>query len=256
MRQHFAYCAPLNCLAPALLYRNRASTASAGRRGWPWSNPVKPERFPPVRPGLPRSCHLFNSWIVWYAFTVSADRALRFRLDPKTRRLLDRLRDERHVNISSWARKHILSALRVEFPDEFQDHEERPEQTAGETPEPHRPIPGWKPRKIGNDEAGRDVWGAALQGPEVRNLVRAARAVIAERVGRGIATPAERLTVAALDEMPDEDDDDAVRAWAPSAAFRDAVRLSALATLALYVGIVETLADDAARDDGGGETMH
>ena len=40
---------------------------------------------------------------------------------------------------------------------------------------------------------------------------------------------------------------DAVRAWAPSAAFRDAVRSSALATLELYVGIVEALAD---------ETMH
>ena len=91
--------------------------------------------------------------------------------------------------------------------------------------------------------------------PEFRNLVRAARAVIAERVGRGSATPDEHLAVAALDEMPDEDDDDAVRAWAPSAAFRDAVRSSALATLALYVGIVETLADEADRDDGG-ETMH
>ena len=32
---------------------------------------------------------------------------------------------------------------------------------------------------------------------------------------------------------------DAVPAWAPSAAFRDAVRSSALATLELYVGIVE-----------------
>ena len=92
--------------------------------------------------------------------------------------------------------------------------------------------------------------------PEFRNLVRAARAVIAERVGRGIATPAERLAVAALDEMPDEDDDDAVRAWAPSAAFRDAVRSSVLATLVLYAGIVETLADEADRDGGGGETMH
>ena len=90
--------------------------------------------------------------------------------------------------------------------------------------------------------------------PEFRNLVRAARAGIAGRVGRGIATPAERLAGAALDEMPDEDDDDAVRAWAPSAAFRDAVRSSVLATLALYAGIVETLADD--RDGGGGETMH
>ena len=56
--------------------------------------------------------------------------------------------------------------------------------------------------------------------------------------------------------MPDEDDDDAVRAWAPSAAFRDAVRSSVLATLALYAGIVETLADEAGRDGGDGETMH
>ena len=95
-----------------------------------------------------------------------------------------------------------------------------------------------------------------LHDPEFQTRVRAARAVIAERVGRGIATSAERLAVAALDEMPDEDDDAAVRAWAPSAAFRDAVRSSALATLALYVGIVETLADEVDRDDGGGETMH
>ena len=54
--------------------------------------------------------------------------------------------------------------------------------------------------------------------------------------------------------MPDEDDPDAVRAWAPSAAGRDAARSPALATPALYVGIVETPADEADRD--GGETMH
>ena len=94
-----------------------------------------------------------------------------------------------------------------------------------------------------------------LHDPEFRKLVRAARAVIAERVRRGIATPAERLAVVALDEMPDEDDAAAVRAWVPSAAFRDAVRSSTLATLALYAGIVETLADEADQD-GGGETMH
>ena len=72
------------------------------------------------------------------------------------------------------------------------------------------------------------------------------------------ATPAgERLAVAALDEMPDEDDPAAVRAWAPSAAFRDAVRSVVLGTLELYVGIVEALADEADREDGDdGETMH
>ena len=75
-----------------------------------------------------------------------------------------------------------------------------------------------------------------LHDPEFRTRVQAARTLIAERVRRGVATPAEHL------------------AWAPSAAFREAVRSAALATLALYVGIVETLADEADRDDG--ETMH
>ena len=84
--------------------------------------------------------------------------------------------------------------------------------------------------------------------PEFRSLVRATRAVIAERVHRGVASPPERLAVAALDEMPDEDDPAAVRAWAPSAAFRDAVRSVVLATLALYLGIVESLADEADRE--------
>lgn len=93
-----------------------------------------------------------------------------------------------------------------------------------------------------------------LHDPGFRSRVQAARALVAERVRRGVATPAEHLAVAVLDEMPDEDDPDALRAWAPSAAFREAVRSAALATLAIYVGIVETLADEADRDDG--ETMH
>ena len=96
-----------------------------------------------------------------------------------------------------------------------------------------------------------------LDDPEFRTRVQAARALIAERVRRGVATPAEHLAVVVLDEMPDEDDPAAVRAWTPSAAFREAVRSAALATLALYVGIVETLADETNRDDGDdGETMH
>ena len=60
-----------------------------------------------------------------------------------------------------------------------------------------------------------------------------------------------------LHPRPDEDDPAAVRAWAPSAAFRDAVRSVVLATLAQYLGIIETLADEADREDvDNGETMH
>lgn len=99
---------------------------------------------------------------------MKAEPAFRFRLDSKTRRLLDRLRDERHINISAWARKHIRNALRAEFPEEFHDQEDRPEETDGETPEPQQPIPGWRPRKVSKD--GKDEWCAALTGPEVARL--------------------------------------------------------------------------------------
>ena len=78
---------------------------------------------------------------------------------------------------------------------------------------------------------------------------------IVERVRRGAATSAERLSVAALDEMPDEDGPDAVRATCPrpcsgtQSAHRRARRWSS------HVGIVEALADEADRGRGG-ETMH
>ena len=106
---------------------------------------------------------------MWYVFTVTAEPALRFRLDPKTRRVLDRLRDERHVNISSWARKHIQDALRAEFPDEFPEAADETPETP--TPEPlPLPIPGWRPRKIDEGKAGKDEWGAALKEPDVAQL--------------------------------------------------------------------------------------
>ena len=61
----------------------------------------------------------------------------------------------------------------------------------------------------------------------------------------------------ALAEQPDEGDEAAVRAWQPTAQFRAAVRLVAMATLAHYVGVVEALADEADRDDdSAGETVH
>ncbi|MCY4507094.1 MAG: hypothetical protein OXG35_09065 [Acidobacteria bacterium] len=85
-----------------------------------------------------------------------------------------------------------------------------------------------------------------LHHPEFRTRVQEARAFIAERVRRGTATPAEHLAGDVLDEMPGQDDAGAVRAWA--------LRSTAVATLARYVGIVETFADEVSQDDG--ETMH
>ena len=100
------------------------------------------------------------------------------------------------------------------------------------------------PLPAGLDEPEEES-GASLEtfGPdqfhhtEFWNVVRAARDVIAERVRGGGATAAERLTVAARDEMPDEDGPDAVRGGRP--------RLRS---------VVEALADETNR--ARGETMH
>ena len=90
---------------------------------------------------------------------------------------------------------------------------------------------------------------------KLKRTTRAGRDARSDTLRR--PTPAEHLTVAGLDEMHDEDNPYAVRAWAPSAAFREAICSAAFANLALYVGIVETLADEADRDNGAaGETMH
>ena len=62
---------------------------------------------------------------------MQTETAVRFRITPKTRKLLDRLRDEEDINVSAWVRRHIENALRVRFPEEFQDREDRPEETAG-----------------------------------------------------------------------------------------------------------------------------
>ena len=101
---------------------------------------------------------------------METETAFRFRVDPHTRQLLDRLRDERHINTSSWAREHIRKALQVEFPDEFP--QETPAETPEpQTPEPKQPIAGWKPRKVdGKEGGGKEVWGAALTGPKVAQL--------------------------------------------------------------------------------------
>ena len=112
---------------------------------------------------------------------MQTETAVRFRVTPTMRRLLDRLRDEEDINVSAWVRRHIENALRVRFPEEFQVQEDR---SAGETPEPQQPITGWKPRKVGEDEAGKVVWGAALQGPDVARLPDELRGI------RIVVTPA------------------------------------------------------------------
>ena len=94
--------------------------------------------------------------------------AVRFRVDPQTRRRLDRLRTEKAINVSAWLRLLVQQGLDHEFPD---DVAEQPEPEPVETPEPPRPDPaktpieGWKPRRLPGGE-----WGAVLTGPDVAEL--------------------------------------------------------------------------------------
>ena len=96
--------------------------------------------------------------------------AVRFRVDPQTRRRLDRLRTEKAINVSAWLRLLVQQGLDHEFPDDIAD-EPNPEPVPVETPEPPRPDPaktpieGWKPRRLPGGE-----WGAVLTGPDVAEL--------------------------------------------------------------------------------------
>ena len=73
------------------------------------------------------------------------------RIEPELRDRLARLRDERHVNVSAWARDVIAAALDRELPADL----EAPRR---------QPLAGWKPCKLGNG------WGAVLDGPGVAEV--------------------------------------------------------------------------------------
>ena len=75
---------------------------------------------------------------------MDTEAAVHFRVDPKTRRLLDRLREERHFNISSWARELLRKGLQEQFPEEFPEETPEalePDPTSIETPEALEPDP-------------------------------------------------------------------------------------------------------------------
>ena len=101
---------------------------------------------------------------------MPAEPAVRFRVDPLTRRRLDRLRTEKDINVSAWLRRLVQHGLDQEFPDDVADE---PEPLPVETPatplpkpDPAKaPIEGWKPRRLPGGE-----WGAVLSGPNVAEL--------------------------------------------------------------------------------------
>ena len=79
-------------------------------------------------------------------------------IEPERRARLARLRDERHVNPSAWARGVIAAALDRELPPDL------------EAPKA-QPLAGWRPCKLG------DGWGAVLEGPAVAALAEDPRGI-------------------------------------------------------------------------------
>ena len=77
---------------------------------------------------------------------MQAETTVRLRVDPEMRRLLDRLRDEKDINVSAWVRRQLRAALEREFPGAETTEPLESETTPGaEAPEPDTtPIAGWK----------------------------------------------------------------------------------------------------------------
>ena len=98
---------------------------------------------------------------------MQAETTVRFRVDPEMRRLLDRLRDEKDINVSAWVRRQLRAALEREFPPAETTEPLESETTPGaEAPVPDTtPIAGWKPRRLPGGK-----WGAGLEGERVAGL--------------------------------------------------------------------------------------
>ena len=99
---------------------------------------------------------------------MPTETAVRFRVDPQTRRRLDRLRTEKDINVSAWLRRLVQHGLDQEFPDDVAEEPEPVETPATPPPKPDpakTTIEGWKPRRLPGGE-----WGAVLSGPRVAEL--------------------------------------------------------------------------------------
>ena len=101
--------------------------------------------------------------------------AIRFRVDPKMQRGIDRLRKEKAINVSAWLRRLVQQGLKKEFPDletyyaNYAPRPEPPDPPAATDddlqPDPGKPpVEGFKPRQL--DQG----WGAVLEGERVAQL--------------------------------------------------------------------------------------
>ena len=82
---------------------------------------------------------------------MTRNEVLQIRISPALRDRLQRLRNERHVNISAWLRDLISAALDREFPP--------PADPSASLGSPSNPLPGWHPYNFAPQD-----WGAEFEG--------------------------------------------------------------------------------------------
>ena len=101
---------------------------------------------------------------------MDTEAAFHFRVDPKTRRLLDRLREERHFNISSWALGAPTKGAPRAVPRGVPGRNTRRDAGTADartTAAAHRRLETQEPRQR-KRQGG--LGGAALAGPKVAQL--------------------------------------------------------------------------------------
>ena len=88
--------------------------------------------------------------------SVPRNPALQVRLPADAFRRLATLRQERHLNVSAWARQVLLDALHHDFPET--DAPDEPPHSG--TDSPPAPLPGWHPARLPGGG-----WGSACDRP-------------------------------------------------------------------------------------------
>ena len=90
----------------------------------------------------------------YYSMTMR-NALIQFRAEPELRQRLDRLRTERHLNVSAWLRSLLSRELDRELGPDI-DPSQVPPSPA---PVLQAPLPGWRPHHLKDNS-----WGAIWQG--------------------------------------------------------------------------------------------
>ena len=86
---------------------------------------------------------------------------IQFRVEPELRQRLDRLRAERHINISAWLRSLLMRELDRELGPDGDPPTPPPPPRPAPPPSPSlaAPLPGWRPHRLANGD-----WGSIYSG--------------------------------------------------------------------------------------------